>query len=98
MPVPKSNKIRTKISTFSIIPSDKFKENYFFEMSTLEFLRYNIYLRPSFKTKTKMQFYRKAKQLINKYSNVENLIYYIQQSETLKNYLIKNQDKFFLIN
>ena len=40
-----------------------------------------------------MQFFIKAKELIHKYSSVENLIYYIQQSETLKNYLIKNQDK-----
>ena len=62
-------------------------------MSTFEYLRYYMFLCPSHNTKSKIEFYKKATELIKKYSSVENLIYYIQISKTLKNYLIRNQDK-----
>ena len=93
----KLNKSQTKISTFSLINknSDKFNENYFFEISTFEYLRFHLFLCRSNKMNSKMEFFLKAKELIKRYSSIENLIYYIQQSETLKNYLIKNQDKIF---
>ena len=89
------SKHKLNIRTLSIIAknNDKLNENYFFEISTFEYLRFHMFLCSSNKTKSKMEFYKKASELIQKYTSVDTLINYIQQSETLKNYLIKNQHK-----
>ena len=62
-------------------------------MSTFEYLRFNMFLCPSSKTNSKMEFFSKARKLIQNYSSIVTVMNFIQQSETLTNYLIKNKDK-----
>ena len=91
----KPNLNRTKISISSIIAKtrNKLNEKYTFEISTLEYLRFYTFLCPSLKTKSKLEFFQKAKEVVQNYSSIITVINFIQQSEALKNYLIKNQNK-----
>ena len=90
----KTKRNRTKISTSSIIPkkNDNLKEKYALKISTFEYLRFYTYLCPSLKIKSKVEFLQKATEVIQNYSSIITLINVIQQSETLKNYLVKNQN------
>ena len=40
-----------------------------------------------------MEFFSKARKLIQNYPSIVTVMNFIQQSETLTNYLIKNKDK-----
>ena len=90
----KTKRNRTKISTSSIIPkkNDNLKEKYALKISTFEYLRFYTYLCPSLRIKSKVEFLQKATEVIQNYSSIITLINVIQQSESLKNYLIKNQN------
>ena len=90
------SKLNRKKNNFSSIiakTNDKLNEKYTFEISTLEYLRFNTFLCPSLKTKSKLEFFKKATEVVQNYSSIITVINFIQQSEALKNYLIKNQNK-----
>ena len=69
------------------------REIYFLEISTNEYLSFKFSLCPSFKTISKMNFFKKAKNVINNYTNIVTLITFIQKSEKLSNFLIYNDQK-----
>ena len=88
----KRNRKKNNISSIIAKRSDKLNEKYALEISTFEYLRFYTYLCPSLKIKSKVEFLQKATEVIQNYSSIITLINVIQQSETLKNYLIKNQN------